>query len=945
MKLYPLRLVLRLIAGGAALFLTAFPAAAAQPDAARRVVGNGSVTISGELKQWHAVTLDLAGPQARETDTAPNPFTDYRFDVVFEHESGTPRYRVPGYFAADGNAAESGADAGHIWRAHLSPDRVGEWSYRISFVKGAGVAITDAPSAKVAPYDGTSGTFRVGPTNKFGRDFRGQGRLSYVGRHHLQFAGTGEYFLKAGADSPETFLAYTDFDNTLALKPNVPLKTWGPHVRDWREGDPTWRGGRGKGMIGALNYLASKGVNAFSFLPYNAGGDGDNVWPFVARDAKFHYDCSKLDQWGVIFAHAQTLGLYLHFKLQETEIDDQRRRRGDQIVDYDTPADGAPAVPEALDGGALGPERKLYLRELIARFGHHLALNWNLGEENTQTSEEQRAMAQYIADTDPYGHHRVIHTYPNMQERVYEPLLGHGSTLTGASLQNMWNETHARTVHWVRASAATGRPWVVANDEQGSARTGVPPDPGYEGFDGIATEEGYEPYDLHGIRRYTLWGNLMGGGAGVEYYFGYRLPENDLIAEDFRSRDRSWDYCRIALEFFHDHNIPFWEMRNANPLVGNHRSTNDRYCLASPSELYLVYLPEGGAAPLDLSLARGEFSVAWFNPREGGPLTPATIIGGGQPVQITAPSEGDDWLAVVRRQRVVGARSLRVGPTPESVVRGFDGKLYVTLMGIKRERGDGDGKIVVVDGDRVSDFATGLDDPKGIVFVGGRLITTDFDKVWAFDAHGDRTLLAGPDDFPARPRFLNDVAVEAGGRSILVTDMGDLASMHSSPGVFWPLDSEEARNLQPLGRVYRVTLDGKVSVAIDHDPAMPNPNGVDALDDGRILIAEFFRGTLLEWNRGVWREIASGHRSGDGIVHDRAGNLYLSEVRSGRVWRIEAASGQKQLLGTLQSAADHILDEARGELIVPDSKAGTLVFIPVPPSTTATGKRGPTRSP
>jgi hypothetical protein len=252
----------------------------------------------------------------------------------------------------------------------------------------------------------------------------------------------------------------------------------------------------------------------------------------------------------MIFAHAQTLGLYLHFKLQETEIDDQRRRRGDQIVDYDAPADGAPAVPEALDGGALGPERKLYLRELIARFGHHLALNWNLGEENTQTSEEQRAMAQYIADTDPYGHHRVIHTYPNMQERVYEPLLGHGSTLTGASLQNMWNETHARTVHWVRASAAAGRPWVVANDEQGSARTGVPPDPGYEGFDGIATEEGYEPYDLHGIRRYTLWGNLMGGGAGVEYYFGYRLPENDLIAEDFRSRDRSWDYCRIALEFF-----------------------------------------------------------------------------------------------------------------------------------------------------------------------------------------------------------------------------------------------------------------------------------------------------------------------------------------------------------------------------------------------------------
>lgn len=283
-------------------------------------------------------------------------------------------------------------------------------------------------------------------------------------------------------------------------------------------------------------------------------------------------------------------------------------------------------------------------------------------------------------------------------------------------------------------------------------------------------------------------------------------------------------------------------------------------------------------------------------------------------------------------------RSLAVGATPESVVRGFGGKLHVTLMGTKRERGDGDGKIVMVDGDKVTDFATGLDDPKGIVFVGGRLITADFDKVWAFDAGGRRTLLAGPAAFPTPPRFLNDVAVEAGGRSILVTDMGDLPAMLSPGRDLWPLDSKEAKNLRSFGRVYRITLDGKVSVAIDFDPVMPNPNGVDALDDGRILVAEFFRGTLLEWKNGVWREIASGHRSGDGIVHDAAGSLYLTEVRSGRVWRIPAAGGEKQLLATLQSAADHILDGTRAELIVPDSNAGTLVFIPVSSGHAAAGK-------
>ena len=95
--------------------------------------------------------------------------------------------------------------------------------------------------------------------------------------------------------------------------------------RTGRPGDPTWKGGKGKGLIGALNYLSAKGVNTFSFLPYNAGGDGDNVWPFVARNDKLHYDCSKLDQWGVVFDHATAKGLYLHFKLQENEIDDDRR--------------------------------------------------------------------------------------------------------------------------------------------------------------------------------------------------------------------------------------------------------------------------------------------------------------------------------------------------------------------------------------------------------------------------------------------------------------------------------------------------------------------------------------------------------------------------------------------------------------------------------------------
>jgi hypothetical protein len=603
------------------------------------------VAFSGERRQWHKLTLTLDGPFARERDNDPNPFVDYRLTVRFAHESGSPAYDVPGYFAADGDAGETSAEEGAKWRAHLSPDKPGRWTWRVSFLKGSAAAVDPKATVDAVPgADGATGTFDVLPTDKTGRDFRARGRLQYVGGHYLRSAGAGEYFLKAGADAPETLLAYADFDGTVATKKEAPLKTWTPHVRDWRPGETTWKGGKGKGLVGALDYLASRGVNAVSFLTYNAGGDGDNVWPFVARDARRHYDCSKLDQWQVVFDHAQSLGLFLHVKTQETENDDQR------LSHERTPG----RVPEALDGGAVGVERRLYYRELVARFGYLLALSWNLGEENTQTPAEQRAMAEAFRESDPYDHLVVIHTHPGDQDLVYTPLLAKGSSLTGASLQNHWDVAHQRVLKWRRASARAGRPWVVANDEQGDAALGVPPDPGVEGFSGRAKEKNGREYDLHDVRRHTLWGTLMAGGAGVEYYFGYSLPQNDLLCEDWRSRERSWGFARVALDFFRDERIPFWEMEPADALVGNAAEDNSRYGLAKPGEVYLVYLPRGGPAELDLTGASGRFTVAWFDPREGGALRQGTVgeVAGGGRVGLGVPPANptEDWLAVARRR-------------------------------------------------------------------------------------------------------------------------------------------------------------------------------------------------------------------------------------------------------------------------------------------------------
>jgi hypothetical protein len=592
----------------AGLLVPALPSRAAPPTAA-------AVVISGERKIWHRVTLTFPGPMASENGET-NPFLDYRLTVAFSN--GVKSYLVPGFFAADGNAAETGASSGRSFRVHFAPDTPGTWRWTAFFRSGPGVAISDSPTAgtPLSP-DATTGSFEVAPSDKQGRDHRAKGRLDYTGERYLRFAGSGEAFLKGGADSPENFLAYADFDGGGRHR-------YEPHVKDFRAGDPTWRGGRGRGIVGALNYLASQGMNSVYFLTMNVGGDGKDVWPWTAPDARLRYDCSKLDQWEIVFSHMDAQGLMLHVVQQEQEND------------------------QLLDGGALGPERRLYYRELVARFGHHLALVWNLGEENTNTDAERRAFASRIRELDPYDHPIVVHTYPSRKEydRVYEPLLGFPS-LEGPSLQiGDVSRVHEETLRWVERSARPGRPWFVSFDEVGPAATGVQPDADDPQHDAM--------------RELGLWGHLMAGGAGVEWYFGStevgiegREKQRtwwDLETEDWRTREEMWRQTRVALDFFERH-VPFPRMQPADRLA-----SGDAWVLAAPGDTYAVYLRPPQAArrtELDLGSWPREYEVLWYDARRGGDLqkgTVATVSGPGPKSLGAPPSDPErDWVVLVRR--------------------------------------------------------------------------------------------------------------------------------------------------------------------------------------------------------------------------------------------------------------------------------------------------------
>ena len=258
--------------------------------------------LNGERRQWHKVTIGFEGPPTNETHPT-NPFTDYRLDVTFTHSATNKSYIVPGYYACDGNAANSGADSGPVWLAHFAPSAEGIWNWHANFVTGTNVSMNGGGTS--ASYmDGATGSFMVDVTDKSGRDHRGKGLLEYVGEHYLRFARTGEYFLKSGPDSPENFLAYEDFDNTENITGK--LKTWAPHVRDATAGDPTWAGGKGTGITGAINYLSNKGMNSFSFLALTIMGDDVSIFPYRSNATfdRDRMDCSKLAQWEVVFEHA-----------------------------------------------------------------------------------------------------------------------------------------------------------------------------------------------------------------------------------------------------------------------------------------------------------------------------------------------------------------------------------------------------------------------------------------------------------------------------------------------------------------------------------------------------------------------------------------------------------------------------------------------------------------
>lgn len=278
-----------------------------------------------------------------------------------------------------------------------------------------------------------------------------------------------------------------------------------------------------------------------------------------------------------------------------------------------------------------------------------------------------------------------------------------------------------------------------------------------------------------------------------------------------------------------------------------------------------------------------------------------------------------------------GKKTIKLGKNPESVCRGFGGKLYATLI---NDDEPGDGTIVAIDGENVTVFAKGLNAPKGLAFVGGFLVTADETTMWKVDKSGNATKLVEAKDFPREVEFLNDVAASRDGESVYVSELSSPAPMFDPSGErkLWDVDSEEAAKLPKKGCVYRVTLGGKVTeVMPPGDNRLRFPNGLavgGTKEKERLFAGDFFTGNIVVYEDGKYRKVAQGPRGLDGLAVTKDAFI-ASSWPQGVVWRIDRKTKETKVLAEgFQSAADFFYDAKNKRLAIPDMVAGTLTFLP-----------------
>jgi sugar lactone lactonase YvrE len=247
-------------------------------------------------------------------------------------------------------------------------------------------------------------------------------------------------------------------------------------------------------------------------------------------------------------------------------------------------------------------------------------------------------------------------------------------------------------------------------------------------------------------------------------------------------------------------------------------------------------------------------------------------------------------------------------PGPESVAVGPDGAWYVSSFG-KFDNG-ADGAVYRVDPDKGTRevYSGGLEDPCGLLFLGGTLWVADRKGVYRVTP-GKVDLVYPARSFPRPLHFLNDLAAGPGG-SMYLSDTGD--STAAGHGAVFVLRPDRRPAVLPGSDTVRAQF---------------SPNGLFPGSGDTLYVVGYRTGMLsMTDGRGVWKGIAKGLGSPDGIEAAGPESFYVSDNVGGDLFLVSRVAGRPpvKLASGLKAPADLMVDRKRGWLVVPENDNNRL---------------------
>ncbi len=271
-------------------------------------------------------------------------------------------------------------------------------------------------------------------------------------------------------------------------------------------------------------------------------------------------------------------------------------------------------------------DERRFIRYAVNRFSAYSNITWDLGDDLDSYRDEKwtHDTGMLIQQLDPYKHLETSHPAKSNahQDRA--------SSWFGFTSYQEWSRNqHALILESRKLQEQTGRIIPQTNEEYG-----------YEDHYPHWAAPGSDSSDV--LRR-TAWDIVMAGGYQTA---GETVRRGTNIGADMGGgwmNGRGDDTMTMFLGYGHMvdffTSFEWWKTNPHDELVnaGN-------YCLADPGKTYVVYLPHGGDATVQLQ--KGTYRAYWFSATTGERIDLPDVRD--SPWKSPSSSDGNDWAILLQ---------------------------------------------------------------------------------------------------------------------------------------------------------------------------------------------------------------------------------------------------------------------------------------------------------